>query len=131
MIERWKNDDGSETILVTDDPPPPPGLLRRGFGILGKVLLILLVTALPAYFLYKGITGIITEEFSLRLRRQGTHRILHGTEAVGWSWITIGFAIGFFPFVFREDLLLWAKWLLALLAVACTVTGICQFINTP
>ncbi|MEK7781342.1 MAG: hypothetical protein AAB370_07560 [Verrucomicrobiota bacterium] len=131
MIERWKNDDGSETILVTDNPSPPPGVLRRGFGILGRVLLILLVTALPAYFLYQGITGIITEEFSLWLRRQGTHRVLHGAEAVGWSWLMIGFAIGYFPFVFRENLMPWAKWLLALLAVACAITGICQFINTP
>jgi len=130
MIERWKNDDGSETILVTDNPQPPPSLLRRCLGVLGRVLLILLVTALPAYFLFKGINGIITEEFSLRIRHRGT-RILHGAEAVGWSWITIGFVVSYFPFVFRENLMTWAKWLLALLAVACAITGICQFINTP
>jgi hypothetical protein len=130
MIERWKNDNGSETILVTDDDPPPPSLLRRSLGILGRVLLILLVTALPAYFLFKGVNGIITEELSLRVRHRGT-RVLHGAEAVGWSWLTIGFAISYFPFVFREHLTTWAKWLLALLATACVIVGICQFINHP
>ena len=121
MIERWKNDDGSETILITDDPPRP-SFLQRVLGFIGKALLVLLVSLLPLYLLRLGIHGLVTEKLSMWSRISGPHT-LYGSEAIGWSWMYIGFAFGFVPFVFREELARWIKWTLGLIATACFTTG--------
>jgi len=123
MIERWKNDDGSETILVTDDPPRR-SLLQRIWGFVGKALIVLLFSAFPLWLLKIGIIGLITKKLRLMIGYT-----VYGYEAVGWSWIMIGFAIGFIPFVFRENFASWLKWLIASAVAACFVIGIWRLIQ--
>lgn len=127
MMERWKNDDGSETILVTNDVVRP-SLPRRILGFIGKTLLFLLVSIFPLYLLIKGFTGISTAKLSMWSRTRGIHT-LYGHEAVGWSWIMIGFAIGSLPYAFRENLAGWMKWLLGLAATTCGGIGIWRLIQ--
>jgi hypothetical protein len=121
MIERWKNPDGSETIVVMDDPPRP-SLLRRIFGFIGKTLLFLLLSALPLWLLTKGITGLATGKLSWWSRTRGAVTY-YGYEAVGWSWIWIGFAFGAVGFIFKESLAGWIKRSFWLIAAACIGTG--------
>jgi hypothetical protein len=127
MIERWKNDDGSETIMVMVDPPRP-SLLQRIYGFVGKTILVLLFSLFPLYLLIYGIRGLSTGKLRMWSRVQGSHT-LYGHEAVGWSWIMIGFAIGFIPFVFREYFASWLKWLIASAVAACFVIGIWRLIQ--
>jgi len=122
MIERWKNPDGSETIVVMDDRPRP-GLLRRIVGFFGKTLLILLLSALPLWLLTKGIAGLATGKLRMWSRTRGTVTY-YGYEALGWSWMLIGFAIGSVPFVFREELAGWIKWVLGSVAAVCFGAGV-------
>jgi len=118
MIERWKNDDRSETVLITYDPPRP-SLLQRIWGFVGKALIVLLFSAFPLWLLKIGIIGLITKKVRLMIGYT-----VYGYEAVGWSWLLIGFAFGFFPFVFREELARWLKWSLWLIATVSFVTGL-------
>ena len=127
MIERWKNNDGSETILVMGDRPRA-SLPQRILGFIGKAFLVLLVSLFPLYLLIYGIRGLSTEKLNLWSRATG-NRTLYGHEAVGWSWIMIGFAIGFIPFVFRENFASWLKWLIASAVAACFVIGIWRLIQ--
>ena len=127
MIERWQNDDGSETILVSDDPPRP-SLLRRIVGLIGKGFLILLFSLLPIYFFIKGIKGLVTGQLIMWSRTRGSHT-LYGSDAVGWSWILIGFAIGSVPYVFRETLASWIKWSLWLMATVCFIAGVFRLVK--
>jgi hypothetical protein len=122
MIERWKNDDGSETILVTGNSPRP-SLPRRIYGFIGKAFLVLLFSLFPLYLLIYGISGLSTGKLGMWSRTRGSYT-LYGHEAVGWSWIMIGFAIGFIPFVFRENFASWLKWLIASAVATCFVIGI-------
>lgn len=122
MIERWQNDDGSETVLITRDAPRP-SLLSRLLGLVGRGFLVLLFGAFPLYLLIVGIRGIARKKLNLWSRSTGDH-ILYGYEAVGWSWLLIGFAFGFVPFVFREELARWLKWSLWLITTVCFLVGI-------
>ena len=127
MIERWKNDDGSETVLIADDPPRP-SLLRRLLGLIGKGLMVLLLSALPLYLLIKGISGLATGKLSWWSRTRGAVTY-YGYEAVGRSWIWIGIALGCIAYMFREEFAGWIKWSFWLIASACLVMGVFRLVN--
>ena len=110
MIERWKNDDGSETILVTDDPPRKR-LPSRILSFLGITLLVAFVSALPLLLIIWGVRGLITGEMPMYSRSRGGHT-LYGNAAIVAAWLHIGFGTAAIAGIFREHFKPAFKWLL-------------------
>ena len=127
MIERWKNDDGSETILVTDDPPRK-SLLSRILSFLGMALLVVLFSALPLLLIVLGVRGLITGEMPMasRLRDLPT---LYGNAAIVAAWLHIAFGTGAIAGIFREHLKPIFKWLLWSATAVCIVASIYRLIR--
>lgn len=127
MIERWKNEDESEALVVIDDPPRP-GLLRRIVGFIGKTILVLVISALPVFLVARGIDGLLSGELSIWSRSRGLHK-LYGNAATVAAWFHIGFGIGGIGYIFREDVKPIFNWSLWLTAVVCLIAGIYRWIR--
>ena len=127
MIERLKNDDGSETILVTNDQPRT-SLPRRILGFIGKKIVVLLISALPLFLIARGIDGLLSGELSIWSRSRGLHK-LYGSAATVAAWFHIGFGVGAIGYIFREDVKPMFKWSLWLTALVCLIAGIYRWIQ--
>src|SRR5688572_20123115 len=110
MIERWKNEDGSDTIIVTDEPARR-SLPRRVLGIIGKTLILILLCLLPLYLIYRGLEGLSTGELTMSIGPRGPHK-LYGKAAIVGAWFHLGFGIAIIGYMFRNELKPVFKWLL-------------------
>jgi hypothetical protein len=122
MIERWKNDDGSETILVTDDPPRR-SLLSRLLVFLGMTLLVIVLSALPLLLIVFGIRGLLNGEIEMASRLRGGYK-LYGNAAIIAAWIHLAAGFGFFGFGFHAARITRLKWLVWLVSGLCVVAAI-------
>ncbi len=127
MIERWKNDDGSETIFVMDEPPHK-SLFVRVMAFLGMALLVVLLSALPLMLIIFGVQGLITGQIDMWSRTRGSYK-LYGNGAIVAAWLHLAFGIGAIGFIFRESGKPAFKWTLWIISGVCVAAAIYRMIN--
>lgn len=90
MIRRWRNEDGSETIIIVEDEPRR-SFLEHVFRFVGITLLIAFLSVIPTYLIYTGIKGLKTGQIRMKYGD-----IAYGDEAITHSWVSIGFGTTMF-----------------------------------